>query len=174
MTFDLEVSVLIKMVVKSKSKKTYGPKSRYWCFTLNNPPKDLTFLGELPKMSYIVYQLECETTIHVQGYVEFIYQVRLAHLRKCIKKGHFEVRKGSQEQAIAYCKKAETRVSDPVEIGTKFQSKIKKVPKTPKPRCPNCKRKVTHLFVHTSTIADISYFCARKKYLNDYNSKNKT
>lgn len=89
------------------------PKNRYrnWCFTLNN------YLdGELPELvggggflSYLLYGRERgeSGTPHLQGYLECTRPVSLAqlkgisHLATC----HFERRRGSQHQAVIYCKK---------------------------------------------------------------------
>lgn len=130
-------------------------KSRYWCFTINNPPSDLTFLEKVPKMSYIIYQLEKVSVLHVQGYIEFMYQVRFAHLKKYIPGGHYEVRKGSQQQAAGYCEKSESCVSGPFEYGTKFVPKIKKKLKL----CPHCRRSVKFLFEHVSSTVSTSFYC---------------
>lgn len=81
------------------------------------------------KMCFLVYQKEIAPTTntpHYQGYVEFKEKITLAGVKKCLgdKTAHCEVRKGTQEQAINYCTKVETRELDtvPQRFGT---------PKTP-------------------------------------------
>ncbi len=90
------------------------------CFTHNNPTEALMF--EEAEMEYLVYQEEIgdgsdavpEGTYHFQGYCEFKTQKRLA-AAKALLGGitvHIEPRRGTQEQAIAYCKKVDTRIPD--------------------------------------------------------------
>ena len=53
-------------------------------------------------------------TPHVQGYIEFNCQLRLNAAKRLIsQRAHLEVRRGSQQQAIAYCEKQETRLEGP-------------------------------------------------------------
>jgi len=57
-------------------------------------------------------------TYHLQGYVEFERAVRLAHLTKALPGAHFEVRRGTQAEAIEYCEKQdETHVGGPYRFG---------------------------------------------------------
>lgn len=73
---------------------------------------------------YYVYQREkCPETgrLHYQGYVELDKRRNLNSLKKNVFKDntiHIERRMGTQQQAIDYCKKSESRYSDPVEFGT--------------------------------------------------------
>lgn len=95
-------------------------RTRDWCFTLNNPTEEeraffIRMSTSLPKgISYIVYQEErghdCDTT-HFQGYLECTNTVRLNWLKNNFNaRAHFERRRGTQEEAITYCKKEDTRV----------------------------------------------------------------
>lgn len=72
-------------------------------------------------MSYLVYQKEIgqEGTPHYQGYVEAKSALALSAVkgRLDLPAIHLEPRRGTQEQAIAYCKKAETRAEGPWEFG---------------------------------------------------------
>lgn len=73
------------------------------------------------QMRYMVYQLEkCETTgrLHWQGAVKFRTQQRLsaAQTMLCLPRIHMEPAR-SWDNAVAYCKKTETRVSGPWEFG---------------------------------------------------------
>nr|WAE42126.1 MAG: replication associated protein [Cressdnaviricota sp.] len=91
--------------------------SRNWCFTINNEP----LLANWPEfIKYGIYQRERgqSGTDHLQGYMEFNSAVRITHLTKWNSRGHYEVRKGSRDQARDYCKKEQGRVSGPYEIGT--------------------------------------------------------
>lgn len=90
-----------------------------WCFT--DYRKECTFDKKLVK--YIIYQKEeCPKTkkIHWQGYIELnremSYNVVKLQVFKC-KQIHVEIRQGSQQQAIDYCKKLESKIGDPIEWG---------------------------------------------------------
>lgn len=91
------------------------------CFTLNNPEGTIEF--EPTKMEYLVYQEEISDsgTYHFQGYCEFTNRVRFTTAKGLLGGAtvHLERRRGSQEQAISYCKKWDTRVAhtEPYEYG---------------------------------------------------------
>ncbi len=91
------------------------------CFTLNNPEDMVMYDGE--QMSYLVYQEEIgdSGTYHFQGYAEFAKQMSLAQVKGLLGGAtvHVERRRGSQEQAIAYCKDEKKRLehTDPYEYG---------------------------------------------------------
>lgn len=95
---------------------------RNWCFTLNNYDGlvDLDLQGE-SRVEYYVYSEEIgeSGTPHLQGYVEFSRAITVGALQRIIPGAHWEPRRGSQAQAIAYCKKEdETHVAGPYEWGT--------------------------------------------------------
>ena len=72
-------------------------------------------------LKYAVWQKEKapETGhIHYQGYIELTKKCRITALKKIYPTIHFEIRKGTQQQAIDYCKKEETRVEGPFIFGT--------------------------------------------------------
>jgi len=104
-------------------RRARGPRRRCWVFTLNNPVQWEPFL-ELPEgVSYMVWQVERGDrlgTIHLQGYIELHRDQYVSWLKTNVfEKAHFEVRRGTQDQAIDYCKKAEGRQAGPYELGTK-------------------------------------------------------
>lgn len=71
-------------------------------------------------MDYMVYQLEeCPETkrLHNQGYIEFTKQLSFSMVKQLLPDIHFEARKGTQAQAIAYCTKEESRVEEPIVFG---------------------------------------------------------
>lgn len=73
---------------------------------------------QLKNLNYICWGTEiCPNTgkTHYQGYMEFNQQVRLSTLKNVLPTTHFEERKGSQSDAIDYCKKD----GKFVEYGTK-------------------------------------------------------
>lgn len=101
-------------------------RARHWCFTLNNPTEEelLTLSGmsaTSPACTYLVFQLEegSNATHHVQGYIEFNQALRFAQVKRLIsQRCHLEKRRGTREQARAYCMKPDTRVEGPFEFGT--------------------------------------------------------
>jgi hypothetical protein len=106
------------------------PGSLNICFTWNNPPVTVDggnvvqprFLED--EMEYLVYQYEmgANGTPHWQGYVEFKRRRTYNQARELLQAPGAACfnRRGSQQQAIDYCKKMETRVegATPFEHGT--------------------------------------------------------
>jgi len=81
-----------------------GSKSRNWCFTINNPEFEL----EMPtraKLFIANKEMGASGTPHYQGYVEFDNPVAISHLNNWVFTGHYEIRKGTQLEAIRYCVK---------------------------------------------------------------------
>lgn len=103
-------------------------KSMFWCFTVNNDPRqfwtDITDKCEaLPQVKYLCGQLETASTgqLHFQGYVQLSASRALSWLKNNIDSGaHFERQKGTNEQARDYCCKVdETTVANTfIEYGT--------------------------------------------------------
>lgn len=95
--------------------------SKYWCFTINNPTEEDKPLEW--DVEYVLYQLEKgeQGTPHYQGYVELAKRVRLSAMKKINGRAAWYARKGTQDQAVAYCKKQDTRVDGPWEKGSLFQ-----------------------------------------------------
>jgi len=73
-------------------------------------------------MTYLVYQREkCPTTgrEHWQGYMELKKLTNFNTVKSHFgDDAHLEPRKGTQDQAVDYCKKKESQVSPPKEFGT--------------------------------------------------------
>jgi hypothetical protein len=93
-------------------------QSRNWLFT----SFDLDFNPKLTDPLYYIYQVEvCPETNrkHLQGYIEFKHGVRLSRLKRINSTVHWETRRGSRDQARAYCSKEETREENsfPIEWG---------------------------------------------------------
>ena len=80
-------------------------------------------LNNAPKHKFSVFQLERAPTtgqLHLQGYSELSATARFTFLKdnwEHFRTAHFEQRRGSQKQAIDYCKKDESRIAGPWEIG---------------------------------------------------------
>jgi len=99
----------------------------YWCFTINNPNPEgseefspETLVEDWPDVVYAIWQYECgaSNTLHIQGYAVFSNKKRLAWLKaNCSVTAHWEARKGTHQQAKAYCSKPETRLSGPWTFG---------------------------------------------------------
>ncbi len=91
-------------------------------FTWNNPTGMIEFEEE--RMQYLVYQEEIgeSGTYHFQGYCEFKNPVRLTPAKDLLggPTVHIERRRGTQAEAIAYCKKDDTRIdhTETIEEGT--------------------------------------------------------
>ncbi len=101
-------------------------KAKHWVFTFNGAPGT----GELPlapidfeafvrqwPTTYVCYQAEIGTnlTAHYQGYAEFTNRVRLAALKKLghsASKMHWELRRGTREEAREYCMKEDTKMPE--------------------------------------------------------------
>lgn len=104
------------------------PQGKYWVFTYNNPTMNdegfALILQTYEDVSYGVFQRERgeNGTEHFQGYLEFSKLKRLTQLKKLNKRIHWERRKGTQQQAIDYCKKEDTQVGVPWEFGTPTES----------------------------------------------------
>jgi len=113
-----------------------GRRARAWCFTDNtiwedgtHPTTKLqrTVQQGLQALSddvrYIIFQRERgveATTDHFQGYVEFHRPYGLSGVKSRVSgTAHWEIRRGPQKRAIAYCTKADTKVDGPWEYGEK-------------------------------------------------------
>lgn len=90
-------------------------KARAWVFTRNNYSDPKAPFAWLDQVKFCVWQEEvgANGTPHLQGYVVLQAPQRTAWVSKHLDdKAHWEVRKGTHEQAKAYCTKPETRKPD--------------------------------------------------------------
>lgn len=103
--------------------------SRSWCWTLFIEQKED---GDFQPQDYIreircwrhhrgsIFQLEeCQNgRRHLQGYSEFNNPSRFSAFQiGRFQAGHFEKRKGTKSQAVAYCRKVESRLEGPWVVG---------------------------------------------------------
>lgn len=94
-------------------KDARGTKSKYWCFTINNPTKrEATSLSNMVAdgiAGYVVYGREEgeNGTPHLQGYVEFTNRKRITTIKKLtgFSRAHLEIRRGTNKEAREYCRK---------------------------------------------------------------------
>lgn len=88
-----------------------------WCFTLNNPSaNDLPSKWEAVKDC--IWQLEEgeEGTPHLQGFIRFTKNHRLAACKKLDDKAHWEIAR-DPKASVLYCSKESTRKEGPWTIG---------------------------------------------------------
>lgn len=91
------------------------PQSTRWCFTINNPSEDeisslrrLQVDGPNAPVRFLIFGREIgdSGTPHLQGFIIFNRRLRLTSVRLCVsQRGHFEIARGSDEQARDYCRK---------------------------------------------------------------------
>lgn len=83
-------------------------QSKRWCFTLNNYcDADVSKLDTVADVEYLVAGKEVGATgtPHLQGFIVFTARKRLTAVRAVFERAHWEVARGSSEQAADYCKK---------------------------------------------------------------------
>lgn len=98
--------------------------SRSWCFTINNYTEDERDALRNGKYAYMVFGYERgdEGTPHLQGYVHLQDTKTLSAMKKVMPRAHLEIRKGTVDQAVEYCKKE----GDYEEFGKKPMSQKEK------------------------------------------------
>lgn len=143
---------------------------RNFCFTLNNyTDDDEKKISEEKCFSYMIYGREVgeNGTKHLQGYAELHKRTRLNALKKVLPRAHIEARRGTQEQAITYCKKD----GDIVEIGTpKEQGKRNDIVGVME--CVRKKRKLKEIYEeHPLPCAKFYKFIDKYKLLCDMEDK---
>lgn len=91
------------------AKRPYRPQAKHWVFTINNytPEDEERIKASYPEIDYVVYGYEVAPstgTPHLQGYVCMKSKKQLSAMRK-IFRGDLDVKRGTVEQAMTYCKK---------------------------------------------------------------------
>lgn len=90
-------------------------RNRSWCFTCNNYTQEDLVAIESLKYSYLVVGREVgeSGTPHLQGFIQLQEAKTLSALRKLLgSRFHLEIRRGTFQQAIDYCKKDGQFVED--------------------------------------------------------------
>jgi hypothetical protein len=82
-------------------------KSKYWCFTINNPADGYADIDNAKGWSYCIIGDEVgeEGTPHHQGFIAYPYRIRFSTLKKQLPKAHIEPLRSTTKNAINYCKK---------------------------------------------------------------------
>lgn len=98
-------------------------QSRSYCWTYfgqKTPDEVKSDLNDSGFVRYGIFQKEvCPDTqrAHLQGYCEFDRPIRLARFQRILPGVHCERRRGSRNRARNYCRKEDTRIDGPWEIG---------------------------------------------------------
>lgn len=123
---DANADTDLSQLMEGSQRGTNNSRLRNWCITLNNPTEEeitsmRSCLATHSQFRYMVYQIESgeNGTRHIQAYLELLSPIRLETLKKIspLQRAHLEPRRGTQQQAIDYCQKSETRLEGPWEIG---------------------------------------------------------
>lgn len=97
---------------------------RNYLLTINNPEQTdeelKKYIEELPNLKYCVFQREkgAKGTEHIQMYIEYTNSKKFSTVKNQFPKAHIENRKGTKKQARDYCMKKQSRINEPIEIGT--------------------------------------------------------
>lgn len=95
---------------------------RFIRFTINHPDKDdlkkMYYAYKVKIITFVVYQYEEVSTLHVEGYCEFSKKQSGFKINKIFPRAHLEKRMGTKEQCIMYCTKENSRVKGPYQYGT--------------------------------------------------------
>lgn len=97
-----------------------SPKSRSWCFTINNYTEQEyeSLFEDHNSVKYMIVGKEVgeNQTPHLQGYVWCKNQIRMATVKTIVgSRAHLEIAKGNHEQNFKYCSKD----GDFKEVGTR-------------------------------------------------------
>lgn len=85
-----------------------NPRSRAWCFTINNYESRDAYksaMADLAKYVVLGFETGDSGTDHIQGYIYFENARTFTSMKKLLPRAHLEVVKGTPEQASNYCKK---------------------------------------------------------------------
>lgn len=94
-------------------------RSTNWLFTINNPRNETIPEQWTNDVKYCMWQAETgeNGTPHLQGYLQLKKRSSLGTLKKLDATAHWEIRRGTHQQAVEYCSKEQTRTSGPFTYG---------------------------------------------------------
>lgn len=123
------------------------PKSKHWVFTYNNPPVykvgrasvgspqrseqdaiadslEVWRIFQENSSTFLFYQEEKgeNGTPHFQGTCSFANRKELTAVKNINKRIHWEIRKGTLDEAITYCSKKDTKQFGPFEFGDRTKA----------------------------------------------------
>ena len=104
----------------------YRNKFTNFFVTLFNPPEEFEPMKKFNTkyndiFAYAIWQYEKASStdnLHIQGYIELKRPLSLSNIQLIYPTIHIEERKGTQQEAIKYCSKEETRVRGPFQEGS--------------------------------------------------------
>lgn len=103
-----------------RKKQTHMSRASYWVFTLNNPSLDKLYQEPVEWFCFdwCIWSLEKASsgTFHLQGYAYSKARLRLTEIKKFAPTAHFEVRKGSHQDAKDYVIKQGTKHDDGTHV----------------------------------------------------------
>nr|DAW01722.1 MAG TPA: Putative viral replication protein [Cressdnaviricota sp.] len=90
-----------------------------WMFTINNPETDVLFAALPEGARYVCWQREVgdQGTPHLQGYIAFARSWNRKRVSALFPRAWLGAARGTEQQAVDYCTKADTRVAGPWEFG---------------------------------------------------------
>ncbi len=90
-----------------RSKAPRNDRGKHWCFTLNNPATGECVFDD-KNLAYLIVGNEVAPgtkTPHLQGYAVFKIRRRLGGVKLYLPRAHWELKRGTNEEARDYCKK---------------------------------------------------------------------
>lgn len=101
--------------------------TRSWMYTINNPSEtEKTALEGLDALCHVCgNEVGASGTPHLQGYIRFKQPQRLSWWKNQFPRAHVEPRKGTEAQAIAYCRKDNLMLID--KVPTEDESRPRKM-----------------------------------------------
>lgn len=118
--------VLPRPTIPIPNTKSDMAQSRNWCYTINNWKQADVVLLDNVTCNYIQYQHEIgkNGTPHIQGFICFATNKRLAALKKLHPTAHWEPMRGRVSDNLAYTSKDETRDPDHPEVYIRGQPPV--------------------------------------------------
>ena len=117
-----------KNPAQEQEKTSYTPRSKNWVFTINNPTEQLPLWHDMYFRCYQKEKGNKEGTEHFQGMVMFTKRLTLSQLKKIDPRAHWEMMRGTPEQALTYCTKQDTKIDGPWYDGAPKEDAIKQKP----------------------------------------------